>query len=510
MQHQMPVFSRNRILLTARSVVEAAMSDGLYDILARPPLNTDNDAAAEAKAERAGKGGPPRPLRGAAAGGPAAAGLRAPVPAAAAPSAVERPLPGLLLANKHAASPSPAPSPSPSSAPLLLFNSTVPVPVPAAAPSLTPDYQPVTNVGELIKRARALRARLGRPLRVILFDGSGITWDFIGNTPPFGDIQQWTDVLTALLAMGVEVSFVFSKTQMGQVGAMLPQLDFIFSDYIGAFDLNDILVQHQHEFSALQDNIFILDSFGTDARFNYMSIKEAEGKAYRLYCCRAVPLHHILTMVPLHGSGNQFIGYIVPPPAHQSATAAAAKRDMRVILYGKMCHHAQAVPNVAGVIEIFQRKGFEVVSTMSEPCHILPNTVTSLGVVPQDQMRRLLQTSRVFMGMGKPLIGPGAVEAVVEGLSLLLPEYSPPIDCTVDEELAEKPNCVKWRTQHPMLEMSLEEPRAFIFNYADTAAAENVASQIAALPDSFFHPQDVDVVTGRSFLHRIASVILSP
>jgi hypothetical protein len=400
--------------------------------------------------------------------------------------------------------------------------------------------QPEFGAAARALRAASRRAAAAPPLRVLLFSGSAAFWGFdggAGGKAVLGEILQWSDLWAALLALGARVHFAHSARGCGSAGGPcchhdgthalrhLAAYDAVFVDYVA---LKWLRAQGARA-RLRREALFLLDSFGTSAAANALPQAAGTAAGIGLFCCEGLDLAHVLTLGP--APGNTLLGTAVFAAAPAAAGAAAARlprvaeevlalppaaRPRLLLLHGKQCAFLPpaAAPMGAAlraVLAAFHAAGFLLLDTMDwGGCgggH-RPAEVVSLGVLAPAAMRRLQGEAHVLLGLGKPLLGPQALEALADGMAVALPRYASPRNCTNDAELASKPTCPDWPHQHPAMEglpgvrvfspYSAEEVAALVAGLAGGGAARGgrAPGEAVALPRGFAPGEFVGTVAG--------------
>jgi hypothetical protein len=377
--------------------------------------------------------------------------------------------------------------------------------------------------------------------RVLLLNGGAFEWGYTGDTRiTLGEIVQWTDLMSAFLVLGADVSFVTKRDDLSLIFCRLisNKFDIIVTDYIGAFTLDQAIsvaeltapapVEAVNERSSLSsgaegptsmkklidEKTWILDYFGTDAERNY-AVRSEDGKD-DLYCCRKLPLSRFLTAY--NRPPNTFLGGLVLLNDRKEKR----KREQTVVIYGKLCSFLKSVPNALSTIRLFKNLGWRVVDTFHvddaemTQCE-LPKDSEHLGILNQEQLLELMRSSKILLGIGRPLIGPMPLEAVAAGMVVVLPRYDTPLSCTDDEDLSVKPiECKQgeWTSQHPKLEKMAKDKgstNVYTVDFADVEAVTSIANKVASLDDDEFEDTlgVVEDYHPRAFLTRVSEIMKS-
>lgn len=105
----------------------------------------------------------------------------------------------------------------------------------------------------------------------------------------------------------------------------------------------------------------------------------------------------------------------------------------------------------------------------------VPKYVINHGIINITSLVNLLQTSKVFVGLGQPFEGPAALEALANGCFFLNPKYVPPLDRTNANFFAGKPMNRKITSQNPYAEVFVGKP------FVQTVDIENMTEVEEAL-----------------------------
>jgi hypothetical protein len=191
-------------------------------------------------------------------------------------------------------------------------------------------------------------------------------------------------------------------------------------------------------------------------------------------------------------------------------------REKSLIIYGKFCSLLNSVQGSRTIISLFKSLGWKVVDTFhsedAEMTHCeLPSDSQHLGILNQSQIFELMQSSRVLLGLGRPLIGPMPLEAIAAGMVVILPRYQTPLSCTEDEDLSIKPiECKKgeWTSQHPKLEEMANKKgskNVKVVDFDDIETVSKIAKEVALMKDEEFVDTEgvVSDFEAESFIKRV-------
>ncbi|KAJ7360214.1 Alpha-1,6-mannosylglycoprotein 6-beta-N-acetylglucosaminyltransferase A [Desmophyllum pertusum] len=185
---------------------------------------------------------------------------------------------------------------------------------------------------------------------------------------------------------------------------MTDGLDIIFTDIHG---VNQIAAYSGPDYSRHKCKLRVLDSFGTDAEFNYKHYKEEIPGGRSVWGNLDLQLPQLMT------------------------------------LYLKK-HFSEVHATLGGTKENRQQ--------------YVPEYVIDHGIVNITTLINLLESSKVFVGLGQPFEGPAALEALANGCFFLNPKHVPPLDRTNANFWAGKPLSRKITSQNPYAEVFVGKP----------------------------------------------------
>ena len=146
--------------------------------------------------------------------------------------------------------------------------------------------------------------------------------------------------------------------------------------------------------------LFILDFFGTKSLKNSLHI----------------PLSRVLT--PFGTPWNSFLGYYLSNPV---SIDSKTKMNQGVI-WGKDPKHYKGQKDV--LIKIASK--VNLMSTAQTRVYDIPG-ITWLGHQTPESWNELLRRSKFLLGLGDPLLGPSAVDAIAAGCMFINPVYDKPV-----------------------------------------------------------------------------------
>ncbi|PFX27445.1 Alpha-1,6-mannosylglycoprotein 6-beta-N-acetylglucosaminyltransferase A [Stylophora pistillata] len=258
-----------------------------------------------------------------------------------------------------------------------------------------------------------------------------------------GELSQWSDVMSALYILGHDLVITSDRNDLPNIitppdsdgcasKVLNDRLDLILTDIIGVAKLGDASGPHQSRYRC---KIRILDSFGSDAEFNFDFYKENIPGGRSVWGNLNLLLPQFMTMYP-HSPDNSFIGFAVPNKKHLLQTTVTRIRT-KALVYGKMPHFW----------EESELREYEV-----------PDYIVNHGIVNITTLLSLFQSSKVFVGLGMPFEGPAALEALANGCFFINPKFTPAYDRLNHGFFAGKPMDRKITSQNPYAEVFIGMP----------------------------------------------------
>lgn len=171
----------------------------------------------------------------------------------------------------------------------------------------------------------------------------------------------------------------------------------------------------------LEPKIFLLDFFGASG---------PRGGTFD------IPPRRILTAFPTF-PGNTYLGYFLTRPTTTS------KKEAYGVIWGKDPNHYKGkAPILRSLLKVAPLH-----STLSRPPPELRglSNLTFHGHLDKEKWSQLLEKASFLLGLGNPLLGPSAVDAVAHGCVYIDPAYPEPVNTVYD-------------SQHPYLRDSVGEP----------------------------------------------------
>ena len=180
-----------------------------------------------------------------------------------------------------------------------------------------------------------------------------------------------------------------------------------------------------------ESKIFILDFFGA--------------KSLRNHGMNLSP-RRFLTAFP--SVGNTFLGYYIPPT---TGNFSHSKLN-RGIIWGKDVNHFDHRHDLLNFVASLS----PLVSTSSQSIPHLHRNIEWKGHQTPQSWKLLLQSSKFLLGLGHPLMGPSALDAISQGCMYLNPIYSQPF-------LREQTK-LSYTSQHPYVADTIGSPYVCSFH----------------------------------------------
>lgn len=293
-----------------------------------------------------------------------------------------------------------------------------------------------------------------------------------------GEFVIWADLVTGMAALGFELVFVKSICSFWQL--LLTQdgskFDVVITDYHGIGT-----AENAGQFPLYHCKYFLVDGFGTQAAFNK----------------RHLDLKKILTPYPFDQSNTpiHLITGVLP------RSLWAEKREEYGILWAKLAKYlfprsdpehrlVQVVRNISQMVTLHSSLG-EVTTT-----HLKTHFDTGEGILPAPRQRnrteflRLMTGARFLLGIGMPVDGPTALEAIAHGCPFINPIFNPPL------QQAGKPTRFSYTSQHPFIEANFGPPHVYTIDIYDHEVVEKTIRTILSSPPPapFVHPSNTPQV----------------
>ncbi|KAI6183291.1 Peptide-N(4)-(N-acetyl-beta-glucosaminyl)asparagine amidase [Aphelenchoides bicaudatus] len=289
------------------------------------------------------------------------------------------------------------------------------------------------------------------------------------NGGPLGELVQWSDLIASMWTLGhnLQIHTTWSSArqalqQYQKTATPCPQtgeIDLIFIDIIGLQKIKKLLK------SFYVDNwcrFRVLDSFGTHAEFNQPQYFRSNFKKYGTKL-KSNPLGRqcFLTLYP-HTDDNVFLGFVV----ETHPISDQIKRENITVVYGKEAYMWENASRILNVAARYTKIHGTVENYKSAVEHAQME-FENHGLLSALEFNQLLQRAKVFLGLGFPLEGPAALEAISNGAIFIQPRFDPPKSRTTYKFFSEKPTMRKITSQNPYMERFVGYPYVLTVNFDD-------------------------------------------
>lgn len=325
-----------------------------------------------------------------------------------------------------------------------------------------------------------------------------------GKGGPLGELVQWSDLITSLYILGhdiiVTADLLSATSVIGNIVSkkLCPQklpndVDLLYTDYIGLKELSTKIGTLSPQFLC---KLRVVDSFGTEAQFNFNLYKEKlPGGSVAPFGRYNLNLRQFQTMFP-HSPDNTFLGFVVNAQPPVKNTVRKSRRKAKALVYGKHVNMWKDVKDKT-FLEVINRY-VEVHGTVgggnsNDIASHLPSFVINHGVVTPMEVQQLLNESMVFVGLGFPYEGPAPLEAIANGCFFINPKFIPPKSRENTPFFRDKPTLRQVTSQHPYCEEFISSPYVYTIDMKNVSEVERVMKEIMLkevepyLPFEFTH-----------------------
>lgn len=218
-----------------------------------------------------------------------------------------------------------------------------------------------------------------------------------------------------------------------------------------------------------EDKVYILDFFGS---------KNLRGDSFN------IPPHRFLTAFGSpSNNGNTFLGYMISEDI--KPFDSSTKSDQGVI-WGKDPRHFENQEKVLS----HAAERVSLVATISTPIQSIHSNIRFIGLQTKDQWLELLQNSKFLLGLGNPLAGPSAIDAIAHGCMFINPIYNKP----VREE---------YTSQHPYAMTKIGIPYVCSYHEGNLDELDECISKALSSPLDSHIPIDFQV---SNYLKRVQDI----
>ncbi|XP_020612669.1 alpha-1,6-mannosylglycoprotein 6-beta-N-acetylglucosaminyltransferase A-like [Orbicella faveolata] len=258
---------------------------------------------------------------------------------------------------------------------------------------------------------------------------------------PLGEMVQWSDLIASSYILGHNITLSSEQEFINRTLVETPDntcarrterkpFDLLYTDYLGTFDLQ---VDLGPMLSQYRCSLRILDSFGTEAEFNYAEYP-SEGADFGNL---DIQLRQMLTMFP-HSPDNLFLGFAIDKVVAMETSQGASLNDTKKpadkpigLLYAKdalfLFDRRNYIDTLSKYLEIHGTIGNETEEQQKDVQDHVPDYVINHGVMKAGDLQQLLRRSKIFIGLGEPYEGPAPLEAISQGCVFINPKLDPPL-----------------------------------------------------------------------------------
>ena len=292
-----------------------------------------------------------------------------------------------------------------------------------------------------------------------------------------GEFVIWADLATGMAALGFELVFVKSICMFWKLmkDGGDKKFDIIITDYdgIGTAENSGQFPRHHCKF-------FIVDGFGTQAPFNK----------------RNIDLKRILTPYPFDNSNTpiHLITGVLPK------SLWAKEREDYAILWAKLPKYLISrndperkiigvVRNISNMIKL-QSSIPANVFTFLRQYNIGDRLLPAASQRNRTEFLQLMTSAKFLLGIGMPVDGPTALEAIAHGCPFINPIFNPP------RQQSGKPTRFNYTSQHPFIEANFGPPHVYTIDIFDHEVVEKTVRLIldSPPPEPFVHPSNSPIV----------------
>jgi len=377
----------------------------------------------------------------------------------------------------------------------------------------------------LIKK-QDLTTRVRKKILVFIGILADKAWNWAGwatKGGPLGEMVQWADLLAALYILGHDITLApnvdvllrgagLKSNPCGQTSTQIFDFDIIYVD-IHALEL---LKVKKFNVDLLKCKYRVLDSFGTEPRFNYKGTIDdlgvglngnralAEKLRKNPYGEYMLETMQFLTLFP-HSPDNSFLGFVISNQTDFKIDMDK-KKDIALV-YGKQNYMWKGMQGYLHVI----KEQFKIEATASPDRNnvkagtpLVPKYVKNHGLMRWSDLQELLAVTKVFVGLGFPMEGPAPLEAIAKGAVFLNVKHSPAVGVLNDRQFNKqkwffknKPTLRTFGSQHPYMEQYIGPPQVRTVDINNDTMIRNTLLQIkkdfkerrlkAHLPYEFTH-----------------------
>ncbi|CAM9469783.1 unnamed protein product, partial [Pylaiella littoralis] len=281
----------------------------------------------------------------------------------------------------------------------------------------------------------------GQGMRVLVFTMDSMS-DIVAKSKTggaAGEIIVKESLTNALTEAGVQVEIAVSEIDFERRTGMM---DIYSAVIVDSWTWAGKGWRLKPQLIGRQDRMFIMDFFGADEPHANLR----------------VPLVQHLTAFPIPASQSRtFLGYRVEASQSMPPSGRRVTRRQQGVIWGKAAESfeksagRQLISRLANLVELHS-------TVAPEDARITHDNIVYHGHLSQEEWYRLLRESKFMIGLGLPLSGPSAVDALAAGCIYINPVFSWPTKNI-------------FSSQHPYVAQSVGEPYVCSYEEKDIDAA---------------------------------------
>uniref|UniRef100_A0A2C9K266 alpha-1,6-mannosyl-glycoprotein 6-beta-N-acetylglucosaminyltransferase n=2 Tax=Biomphalaria glabrata TaxID=6526 RepID=A0A2C9K266_BIOGL len=328
---------------------------------------------------------------------------------------------------------------------------------------------------------------------------------------PLGELVQWSDLISTLYILGHELTVTSEVEQLIEILNHVPAaktpcqsrkelpVNLIYTDIMGLIQFKKRLKAGYAKFSCL---FRVVDSFGTEPAFNHHAFAK-QNKILSSWGGQDLNPQQFYTMFP-HSPDNSFMGFVVDRVLNDSETNLTPKENIALV-YGKNDYMWQGKEQYLDVIHSMLEVHGTVYEESDNKLQNVPSYVINHGIMTGVDLHKLLQKTKIFVGLGFPYEGPAPLEAIANGAVFLNPKFNPPHSSKNHKFFKGKPTHREVTSQHPYAETFIGEPYVYTINPNNTDEVLQVLKNI--LKDNKFSSYLPNEYTEEGMLQRMNAYI---
>ncbi|XP_072032100.1 alpha-1,6-mannosylglycoprotein 6-beta-N-acetylglucosaminyltransferase A-like isoform X2 [Amphiura filiformis] len=309
---------------------------------------------------------------------------------------------------------------------------------------------------------------------------------------PLGELVQWSDIIASLYILGhnlkVSVSSSGLKSYLKSKGVISQNcpltgerpLDLIYIDIVGLKQFKKASGPLWQQFSCM---LRVIDTFGTEPAYNLDTYVKRHGTKSNWGKWNLVP-RQFFTLFP-HTPDNSFMGFVVENTKMDEESTHSANRGNTALVYGKRAYmwldRSKYLNTIRGKYEIHAT--VSVNKSVPNEIKAVPSYVNNHGILSGEEVQKLLQKTKLFIGLGFPYEGPAPLEAIANGCIFLNPKFDPPKNSQNTKFFNGKPTQRELTSQHPYAENFIGKPHVWTVDVDNTDALEKALDEILEIDE---------------------------